>query len=139
MTKLPTIDRRSWLAMWLQRRRRARARAAQPDDAPAPPAVPPAPVITVFEVIDDGNGNVDLNLTWTWDGLGWPDDGVFAVYVSSDDSHGELNAANVPGPGRTCSLPAILPAADIQYACRVVYVKDGTVGAFSDYAYGNPY
>ena len=221
MTKLPTIDRRTWLALWAQGRRRRRARHAQPALLPAPvlaarpgtllawdwtlanpyrwnvwtspdgvtswtlaadywtagdgrefapdggsewyflvgvneagveitersnavrpddvPAMPPAPVITLFEVIDDGNGNVDINLTWTWDGQGWPEDGVFTVYVSSDNAPGEINAAMVPCPARSCSLAAVLPAADIQYACRVVYVKDATVGTFSDYAYGNPY
>ena len=221
MTKPPTIDRRSWLAMWLQQRRRARARAAQPGLLPAPvlvarpgtllawdwtlanpyrwniwtsldgvaswtlaadywtagdgrefapdggsewyflvgvneagveitersnavrpddvPAVPPAPVITSFTVTDNGGGMVDLDVTWTWDGLGWPEDGAFTVFYSSDDSGGTRQADPVPCPGRTCSLPAVLPAADVTYYCEVFYSRNGTQGAHSEPATGNPY
>lgn len=102
------------------------------------PAQPPAPVITTFEVIDNG-GMINMNIVWMWDGQGWPDDGAFGVYISSEDTQGETNAAAVPCPGRTCSLQGVLPAADISYYCRIVYVKNGTLGAFSAVATGNPY
>lgn len=80
-----------------------------------------------------------MNVAWTWNGLGWPDDGQFQVYVSSAEVPSEILAATVPGPGRSVALTAVLPAADISYYCRVVYVKDATVGTYSAVATGNPY
>ena len=137
MKPTPIINRHGWLAIWLQGRRRKRAHPliTRPDQ-------PPAPVVTLFEVIDN-NGMIDVNVAWSWDGQGWPDDGVFLITIDADDdaSGGVLFLANalVAGPGRTCSMASIGVAEDKGYYCRVKYKKDTDASADSATVYGNPY
>ena len=120
-----------------------RSNSVRPDDGVLPP-VPPAPVVTTFEVIDN-NGQIDLNIAWTWDGLGWPDDGIFIVEIHADDTYDQgggimfLTSSVVTCPGRTQSLAGVCAAEDKGYYCRVVYKKGTTVGAYSALVYGNPY
>jgi hypothetical protein len=134
MTKTPTINRRGWLAWWLQKRRRARANGK--------PAIPPSPVVILFQVIDDG-GMIDMNVVWTWDGHGWPDDGVFTVDILADDLvHGgimSLTNAFVACPGRSYSIQGVCVAEDKVYYCRVLYKKDTVSSDYSATVYGNPY
>jgi hypothetical protein len=49
VTKTPTINRRGWLAVWLQDRRRARVRGALPTLLPAPLLVALYPDLAVWE------------------------------------------------------------------------------------------
>ena len=119
----------AWLALWFQERRRRRIEAGRP-------AVPPAPVVTMFDVVNN-NDWVDMSVEWTWDGQGWPDDGEFLVLLATEvDS--ETVVAIVNGPGRTCSLSSVLPAVDMDYSCRVQYRKGATYGEFSNVAVDNP-
>jgi hypothetical protein len=136
MTKTPTINRRGWLAWWLQKRRRARANTM--------PAIPPSPVVVTFEVIDNG-GMIDMNIAWTWDGRGWPDDGIFMVDILADDTVDQgggiisLASAVVACPGRSYSTQGVCVAEDKGYYCRVLYKKDTVSSAYSATVYGNPY
>lgn len=121
-----------------------RSNAVQPSDAPAPPAIPPTPVLTQFEVIDN-NGQIDVNIAWTWAGQGWPDTGQFYVDLQCDDtrdqSGGEMPLVHttVNGPGRSCSLTNLGAAEDKAYYCRVQYRLGTTYSAFTDWMFGNPY
>jgi hypothetical protein len=49
VTKTPTINRRGWLALWLQKRRRSRVRGALPSLLPAPVLVAQYPSLAVWE------------------------------------------------------------------------------------------
>ena len=100
---------------------------------------PPAPVITSFQVVDNTESMVDMDLSWTWEGQGWPEDGFFAFYVSSDNTQGETLASTVPGNTRNTTLGAVLQADDIMYFCRMRYVRSGVQGNYSNLAQGNPY
>ena len=99
---------------------------------------PPAPVVTTFTVVDNG-GMIDMNIAWTWDGRGWPDDGVFMVSISSEETQGDTVIGPVACPARNVFVGAALPAADITYYCRVAYSKSGTMGEYSAVASANPY
>ena len=134
MMSQPKINRRGWLAWWLQKRRRARANGK--------PAIPPSPVVILFQVIDNG-GMIDMNVYWTCDGHGWPDDGVFTVELLADDLvHGgimSLTSAFVACPGRSYSAQGLCVTEDKGYYCRVLYRKDTTSSFYSVMVQGSPY
>jgi hypothetical protein len=89
--------------------------------------------------VDNGGGTVDMNIVWTWNGRGWPDDGAFAVLISSDETQGDTMVGPVACPARNVFVGSALPAADITYYCRVAYYKNGTMGEYSAVASANPY
>lgn len=133
----PTINRRGWLAtQWQDRRRKRRFRNK--------PVVPPAPVAVTFEVIDNA-GVIDVNITWAWEGLGWPADGYFYIYIEKDDTHTQgggtvpVTAAVVAATERNCSLAGIDQAEDIGYYCRLKYQKNTAASPFTEWIGGNPY
>ncbi len=79
MTKIPIINRRGWLAVWLQKRRRARAAAAVP-----------APAILLTS---DGHGR----LSWTINFIPPSDDSQPGVPYDSINIY--LSADGVTWPG----------------------------------------
>ncbi|HMP82704.1 MAG TPA: hypothetical protein PKA41_08395 [Verrucomicrobiota bacterium] len=101
------------------------------------PAVPPAPVVTTFDLPLNGS-MVDLFVEWTWDGQGWPDDGEFLVLISSDADATETVVGIVNGPGRSCALTEVFNVDDMNFYCRVQYRKGATYGDYSNVATRNP-
>ena len=88
----PRINRRGWLALWVQKRRRARA-AAQAEPIPA------------IQLASDGHGHLTwtvnfttpydgINIYWSHDGVTWGD----LPYDGSDLASGSRDCSGAP-PG----------------------------------------
>ena len=138
MLKLLTINRRGWVATWLQSRRRARVLASA---APAPPATPPTPVITGFTVADE-NGELQASVTWSWNGQGWPEASPAQFYLYIEDDSGQqpvsVYTVLIPATGRTAFLTGYAPANDTNYTLNIRYQKSGHFSGWAT-AQANPY
>ena len=99
MPPLPQINRRGWLATWLQKRRRARAAAL------AAPAEPEPAIL----LASDGHGHLTwtINFTSPYDGINIykSDDGVTwpgTTYDGWNLSAGNRDCSGDPGYFRIC-------------------------------------
>ena len=121
MSKLPKINRRAWLATWLQDRRRARQ---------AKVTVPNAPVINFSSVDWDAStpGYADVTIGWAFDHGSFPVS-IIEVQVSQDGVNFNYLGESPSNVGGYTYASATNAEAD--YYFKVRYWHD-TFGPFSN-------
>ena len=118
----PKIDRRAWLATWLQDRRRARHQAG---------SAPNAPVATSagFGWNLTQAGKADVWINWTFAHGGFP---VASIEVwANPDSGGYLLLGTVASSAVTF-YDAMASDSECSFDFKLRYVNGGTLGPFSN-------